>query len=322
MWKHRGRARHALAIGLAVAIAPGIGAAQTIASSSSEAIAPGVGPQIRTGEAGFVNDVSAGERVDYAGRLRMLSERVTAMICYNFADIGGMDAQTGLTVTAFEIEQILDALEFGDPALDIVGAETNTRVLARINQVRAVWEPMRQSIEATLESGIHSSVSYIYLQSSPFLEATIWLATEIEGVYSDPTALLQEDAMRINIAARQRMLLQRVSKTYCLTRSAIQSEDALAELDAAADLWGLSARALRYGMPEAGVNQTDDPGIIAALDDLLARWEVLSARIEEVRTVGGLNDVEVTQFITAIDTLTVRMNKIVVLYADASKLDL
>ncbi|MEM7642164.1 MAG: type IV pili methyl-accepting chemotaxis transducer N-terminal domain-containing protein [Pseudomonadota bacterium] len=322
MWKHMGVALRALAIGLTVALSPGTGAAQTPAPLGLGTISQSSNQRVQDQDGGFVEDIGAGERVDYAGRLRMLSQRVAAMMCYNFAGISGVDAKSALKVTAFEIDLILDALEFGNPDLGIIGAETNSRVLSRLADMRDVWEPMKQNIDITIDFGFDWSVAYIYLQSIPLLEAAVLVVVDIAGAYSDPAALLQEDSMRIDIAGRQRMLAQRISKAYCLTRSDIQAQRARAELDAAAELWGVSAQALRFGMPDAGVNQTDDPGILAALDDILEDWAALSERIRTLEDDGGLNDVEIARFITAIDMLTVRMNKIVGMFAVASKQDL
>ena len=267
---------------------------------------------------GFAREVGAGARINEAGRLRMLSQRVAAMACYDAAGIEEIAPRRELTAAMDTFERILDALDSGDEALGILGAESDPRILDRIVTLRAIWEPLRASIEANGDAGSGGDVGEIYLQAEPLLDTARWLVTDVSGRYANPIALTRAEALRIDIAGRQRMLSQRMSKSFCFARSGSQVEAARAEFREASDIFDASLRALRFGMPTAGVNATEDPEILSALDEILADWDGLSERIEAVSDGAPSDEAEVVAFVRVMDDLLARMNAVVGLYAEVS----
>ena len=72
-------------------------------------------------------DVGASERVNFSGKLRMLSQRVAAAAC-NYG--AGVDADGSLAVllgSQKEFVQIINGLEFGDAELNMNGEETRRK---------------------------------------------------------------------------------------------------------------------------------------------------------------------------------------------------
>ena len=80
------------------------------------------------------------------------------------------------------------------------------------------------------------------------------MVSEISGQYANQAELLQSDALAIDVAGRQRMLSQRMSKNVCLVGSGINVDAAKAELAATAQVFATSLFALRDGMVQAGIN--------------------------------------------------------------------
>lgn len=283
----------------------------------------GAAPSVAPGEGGggFVDDVGASERVNYAGRLRMLSQRIAAAACYGHGGIERDDAVALLDASMAEYDRILDALEGGDEGLGIRGTEENPRTVRQIEATREAWHALRDAVPADPASD-EWDVGAVHRAAAPLLSEAQALVDEIVGRYADPAALLHADAIRIDIAGRQRMLSQRVSKNLCFLSRDIEPESARAQLTQAADLFEASANALRFGMPTAGVLASEDPEIVAGLDDILSRWAVVRGKVDATLDGGAMTGEQAADAFHAMNAITARMNEVVGLYSDTSKLDL
>ena len=270
----------------------------------------------------FISEEGASERMDEAGRLRMLSQRIAAAKCYAHADIAADAARAQLGEASEEYDRIIDALTNGDDALGIHGAEDNVRILARLERLQEVWNPMRDAIAAAPVSDDVETVVFVYEQSTPLLEAAQLVVSEVVGDYSDPTAVMQADALRIDIAGRQRMLAQRVSKATCMALSDLDREMAVAELESARSLYTASANALRNGMPQAGVQPTEDAAILSALDAILDEWASMQGVFDAALAGQAVSDADAEGLFHAMNDLTRRMDEVVGMFSANAKQNL
>lgn len=92
-----------------------------------------------------------------------------------------------------------------------------------------------------------------------------------------------EATRRVNIAGRQRMLSQRISKAVCFLSNQSISMDAQAQVDAAVGLFDTSLAALRRGDPEVGLGSEHSGVIKNALEIVAQDWEVFSQQIQSVQ---------------------------------------
>lgn len=273
--------------------------------------------------AGFVEDVGASERINFSGKLRMLSQRIPAAACYSHAGIEQEKSADLLKAATAEFDLIINGLQFGEPKLGIKGEETDRRVLIDIEKLHTVWDPLHVEIKDIVETGgSDEEVQHIAHVSHDVLDVAKHLVSVLVGEYSDPTALLQTDAMTIDIAGRQRMLAQRISKNVCLIASGFDTERALKELAGARSIYDASANALRFGMPEAGINATRHEDILTALDSVLSLWAESQPLLDAAAAGETLNAEQQSFVYNAMNSLTGQMNKIVGMYNDASKLGL
>ena len=79
-----------------------------------------------------LNESSATERINFSGKLRMLSQRISASACNLNADIDGDLSLQMLRSSHAEFNKIIDALEFGNIDLHIKNAENRPEVLTAI----------------------------------------------------------------------------------------------------------------------------------------------------------------------------------------------
>ncbi|MEL6681305.1 MAG: type IV pili methyl-accepting chemotaxis transducer N-terminal domain-containing protein [Pseudomonadota bacterium] len=274
-------------------------------------------------KAQFVEDIGASQRIDFSGKLRMLSQRIVAAGCNYAAGIDPEKSGAVLSATSVEFQKIIDALEFGDPDLGIIGAEERRRTQVGISKLRELWDPTNATAQL-IAAGDTSPELVMQLadQSAPLLEMAKLLVTEISAQYSDPTALLQSDALVIDIAGRQRMLSQRMSKNDCLISSGVNTETATAELQGASEMFEVSLMALRNGMDEAGIKEPPNDTIADGLDTVINGWTELKPLVEKVVSGESIDNEQRAIVFNGALRMTGDMNTVVGMYSDASKLGL
>ncbi len=271
----------------------------------------------------FLEDEGASQRIDFSGKLRMLSQRIPAAACNLASGIDTETSQTLLVNAAAEFEQIVDALEFGDDNLGIIGAETRRKTLVQIADLRERWEPMFTVAQTVDDNGgTVDQIAIMAAQSGEVLSSAKLLVSEISGQYSDPTALLQSDAITIDIAGRQRMLTQRMSKNICLIEAGITTDIANAELETTMKMFDASLNALRYGMETAGIETPPNSDVEAGLDIVISDWAALMPFVQQVLAGEELDDETRGSIFRDMNAMTGHMNTVVGLYSEASKLQL
>ena len=265
------------------------------------------------------DDVGASERVNYSGKLRMLSQRIAAAACNKHADINGKQASALLLASTAEFTQILDGLQYGSQDLKMIGEETDRKVLRSIGQIRDLWGPLHDRVRSMDDAATSSDEMVVDIanESAPLLEAAKLLVTEVSGEYSDPTALVQADALAIDIAGRQRMLAQRISKNACLVASGLLPE-AAAELAGAVKIYQASANALRNGMSSAGIQAPPTEEIAIGLQGVLDGWASVQPLLSALQDGAEVSRDDRAEIFEQMNNLTAQMNTIVGQYSAAS----
>ncbi len=304
---------------IAAAVVASFIATAAVPSNNAPAAQPAASTETT---AQFVEDSGASARVDLAGKLRMLSQRVTATACYVRAGVDTASTLPALIGATDEFEAILNALQNGDPERGIFGAEERRRTLVGLQKLHDdYWAGFAEHARrVSAGAGDATDVAEMATQSQPLLEFAMRMVSEISAQYSDPTVLLQADAMLIDIAGRQRMLSQRISKNACLLGTGLGTEATMAELAATVSVFDTSLHALYHGMTDAGVKPPPTEEIAAALGNVVERWNALQPVLASVSWDGSVNSDIMAMVYAETTALTGEMNAIVGLYAEASKL--
>lgn len=271
----------------------------------------------------LVEEEGASERVNFSGKLRMLTQRITASACNVHAGIDVDASSAMLNAASAEFDQIMGALTVGDVELGIFGEETDRRVLMGLEALATQWSAMHVTVDAVkANGGSDAEISLMFNQSNGALDAAKALVVEMSAEYSDPAALLQADALTIDIAGRQRMLAQRISKNVCMIASGLEGEAALGQLAGAVQLYDASVNALRFGMEEASIRPAWTDEIEVGLDAIIADWNEAMPVIEAVLAGEEITDDQRAFIFHQMNSLTGQMNTLVGVYAEESKLDI
>ena len=162
---------------------------------------------------------SGNERINFSGKLRMLSQRTAAAGCNLNAGVDPAGNAKILTASQTEFNKILGGLRAGNGDLKIEGAETDSGILADLDGVATSWAPINAAIvELTKNPGSEPSIEVINGQNLALLGSAKSLVSTIVGVYADNS---DDDGLgaTIDVAGRQRMLTQKMSKDCLLYTS-------------------------------------------------------------------------------------------------------
>ncbi|PRY77328.1 PilJ/NarX-like methyl-accepting chemotaxis transducer [Yoonia maritima] len=238
-------------------------------------------------EAQYDIESDGADRIRVAGQLRTLTQQVAAASCALSSDIDTDEAHEVLTHATEQFDRYIYALRDGDDALHILNPETRRRTLEDISHVYDEWLNMHDAVDAILADA-HDTQSALAIddQNMPLLELTTALAADITGQYAHPYEITAADAMMIEIAGRQRMLTQKMAKDACEVWAGYHAEEAREDLAATVTVFETSLKALRFGMPEAGLQEAPTDKIRDDLDHLLARWDTIKAN-EQILIDGG-----------------------------------
>ena len=158
------------------------------------------------------------------------------------------------------------------------------------------WSAIHGAIDSVLAD--HSDVDGAHViddHNLKLLELTTILSSDIAARYSHPYEMTAQDAMMIEIAGRQLMLTQKMAKDSCEVWTGYHAEEARADLAATMQIFETSLHALRFGMPEAGLQAAPNDVIRADLDILLERWEVIKVNQQTLVDGGELNEEQKTE---------------------------
>jgi len=265
------------------------------------------------------NDGSS-QRINSSGKLRMLSQRIPAAACVAAYTDNSESAVQALGASSAEFGKILVALTDGDPEMGIFGAEKKRRTLAKLDELKALWEPFNAAINDILAGkNIDASMKYLSENNMALLEAAKALVTEETAEYANPFEMTAEDALLIDFAGRQRMLAQKIAKESCGVETGNAPLGSIDDMKSTVSMFEMTLGALRDGMPAAGVKAppTDEihNSLVAATED----WGKARSLLDSVAGQGSIGGEKQARLFDLLTTTLKEMNTITGLYTEYSK---
>ncbi|MDH5642940.1 MAG: methyl-accepting chemotaxis protein [Gemmatimonadota bacterium] len=211
--------------------------------------------------------------INIAGGQRMLSQKMTKEA---FAVIQGSAVEDQLEQTISDFDQNLTDLIRGNEALDIPAADDD-RLIGQLNSVSRLWEPFKEEITAVVEIGptFRSSLQYVVNESARFVDEMDEAVTAYAGSGASGTV--------VNIAGRQRMLLERLNKqilSFGTRATAVQ------EAQATRDLFVQSMNGLINGSAALNLPPTTNATARARMRTVENTWATYGARVDDLLELG------------------------------------
>jgi hypothetical protein len=256
-------------------------------------------------------------RINLSAKLRMLSQRITAMACIHGSNANDELSAEKLTAAMEEFEKIVIGLAMGDESLGIPGQEDSAKALKGLKLIAAEAQPMMAAAKSMLASGGDSpaDLATIYAQEPKVLKIAQKLAAEIGAIYANPNSLTTASAMAIDIAGRQRMLLQKMTKEACQISTGAATPETAVMLEKTVSTFDLTLTALIDGMPEAGVQPAPTAEIRAKLEAIRAEWQTVRIPMDAVLAGTSLDASGMNALLTGTDELLKGLNSVVSDYA-------
>ena len=246
---------------------------------------------IEAEDANYEIESDGADRILIAGKLRTLTQQVAASSCAVTSGVDVEEAHDVLQQAMFDFDRYIAALRDGDTELHILGPEENARIVRDLDHVLAEWSSIHDAVENVIANDSDVESAHIIDDHNlQLLELTSVLSSDIVGRYAHPFEMTSADAMMIEIAGRQLMLTQKMAKDSCEVWTGYHAEEAKVDLAATMQIFETSLNALRYGMPEAGLNEAPNDVIREDLDILLARWEVIKVNQQTLVDGGELTE--------------------------------
>lgn len=270
----------------------------------------------------YVEDVSPTQRINLSGKLRMLSQRIPAAACHYVAGIDPEGARALLASAEKEFHNILEGLEFGSAELGINGAEERRKTLAQLHELQKFWDPYEAAVDEVLAGNTDAAhTKSLITDSMAVLGSAKLLVSEISTQYSNPAEMTQSSAMVIDIAGRQRMLTQKMSKEACAAWSGM-SETAAADLAGTMQMFDASLYALINGMPGAGIKKPTTAQIAEGLQVVYKDWTAVKDALTSISQGAKPAPEEAARIFQGLNKTMADMNKVVGMYAKAEKQEL
>lgn len=253
------------------------------------------------------------ERINIAGRQRMLTQRMTKAACFAMAGIDQSHQRAiAEEATAEFSSNLAELLDGGDR----FSGSTNPEIRDALNEVYALSLPLTRAVNQIVAGDKHTIVvSQMLTQNLPTLLRMDQTVSMIEKSGAKG-ALPADVASTINQAGLQRMLSQRMSKDLCLSYIGLKTDDSRQEFKEGIEHFDRTLEGMFKGAPDLGVLAAPTPAIESQLRVVSRYWAKVHGEMD--RVAAGVKQELPTLLETAekLDLILEEMDKVVKLWEE------
>lgn len=221
----------------------------------------------------FAEDTGDVVRIESAEYLRTYSQEVAAAACFLYNDIDPVFSRDLLKEARDGFDLRWNALMNGDTSLGVIGGEARRKTQVKLSAVGEVWREMATAVDTLMADPSNSdAVDHIKANNLKLFDLTDLLVTHVSAQYSDPSILMQVDALKLEIVGRQAMMTQKIAKDACKIFTGDDRQVLKDNLSRSMGIYEASLDALLNGLPELGILPAPTPEIAKALEAIQADW--------------------------------------------------
>lgn len=223
-----------------------------------------------------------GTVINLAGKQRMLTQKMSkeVMLIAKGVDVDANKAN--LQKTAGLFDKTLKGLVNGDADLGLPKT-TDAGILSQLGKVSELWAGFKPNVDAVLggttDKGVLEKVAAQNLPLLKNMNKAVQMYAKMSGSDLDPAM-----ATTINLAGKQRMLTQKMTKELLLVANGIDADANKANLQKTAGLFERTLKGLFDGDVELGLPGTKDAGIRAQLETVQGLWADYKPVLDKVDT--------------------------------------
>jgi len=164
----------------------------------------------------------SGTVINLAGKQRMLTQKMSKEALFMAKGIDADANKESLTKTVELFDKTLKGLAIGDKELNLPKTEDKD-ILAQLTKVTELWTPFKENIEKVIAGkSDKATLEAIAKENLPLLKnmnKAVGMYAKASGSKLDP-----EMAKTINLAGKQRMLTQKMTKELLLVANGIDTD--------------------------------------------------------------------------------------------------
>lgn len=211
--------------------------------------------------------------INLSGKQRMLTQRMTKLAIQIDKNIHKQNSMTTLEHISKLYNTTLKGFKYGDKTLGLDKATHNT-IINKITEIEKTWQPFSTHIQAILENKhTKESLDYIVAHNENLLKLSDQLVQGYESINTSKDYLEKIHLHIINIAGRQRMLTQKMSKEKLLTLG--EDTTYASKLKETIVLFDTSLHHLIEGNKTQNILAPSNTKIITQLNTVLTLWKEL-----------------------------------------------
>lgn len=263
-----------------------------------------------------VTAAEAAQRINIAGRQRMLSQRMAKAACLMATDISFAAAYDQLTQAYGLFERSEAALRIGDEVMGM-HPETSAKVLDALAAAGQPWADYKVVIEKGIDDGAIENADLDSLDSAS-LDVLKYMNIAVFKTVRDYAAVTEDVPLgltiTVDIAGRQRMLTQKAIKEACLMTVAADPTVHAERLAESIELFDQSLKALRDGYEDVGVMAAPTREIDRKLLEVESLWQPVKRTLDRAANGEVLSKRDISRVSRMSEPLLQTMNEAVGLY--------
>ena len=221
-------------------------------------------------------------RLQVAAKQRYFVQSVAKSGCFALTahNPKGNAEQASRSITNFDRSN--EILISGDSALDL-GPEEDEATLQAIVEMQANWQTFSAATRQIASGDWHSVPIAQVLRLNPVILDEVGAAVQlIMTTHTGDLATQKKYAATINIAGRQRMLVQKAAKEICFIALDIDTDRMRETLLETIDTFEVSLYALENGDYDMSVIDPPSLAVLVKVSEVRALWDSYRATIERI----------------------------------------
>jgi len=220
-------------------------------------------------------DNSLNYTINLAGKQRMLTQRMSKVVLLISLDIDSKEYSEKLATFSKLYDQTLKGLKKGDKSLELTASE-NKDILKQIDTVEKLWKPFYENVQKVVADGAKAkdAITFIINNNEKMLSSSNDLVTAFEKSNADLDYLSKFRLHVVNLAGRQRMLVQKMTKEKLLVHE-VKDASYKDKLKKSIDLFDSSLTTLINGNKEHNISKPTDGDLKAQYEKVAKLWTKL-----------------------------------------------
>jgi hypothetical protein len=205
----------------------------------------------------------------------MLTQRMSKVVLLISLGIDTKKYSKKLDTFSKLYDKTLKGFKKGDESLELT-ATKNKDVLKQIDAVEKLWKPFYENVQKVVKDGTKAkdAISFIVKNNEEMLSSSNDLVTAFEKSNVDLDYLSKFRLRVVNLAGRQRMLVQKMTKEKLLVHE-VKDASYKDKLKKSIELFDSSLTTLINGNKENNISKPTDGDLKAQYDKVSKLWSKL-----------------------------------------------